>query len=487
MKAKKIDENIESEMASIKSSSELLSYLNKLESTTQDKALPLINRKDYQTAVQEFDKIVAAYENAIALVDQRGSTLDREGVSDYLFRNWNYWQKQAARIRPDPESAEQYLKKGKQLRGVGKFKDALDNFEKAKGLTSLPSLRGEIIAEIGNTHYDQGNYMSAEECYSEAIKLDQDNATHWFNRGNAQSKRLDFVSAIDSYEKVIKIDPRDSEALEQIALSYLSLGKVEEALKYLKRATSIDPYNSRYWHNSGYVLTLKKNYEEALRCFDRALLIDPENTQVLIAKGDCIISASDDDKMQQPLSLEKERLEEALKLYEKAADTYGNKSMALFKKGLTLCNLSRYSDAAESFQKALKITPTSMNLSVALKESLAAAVLFGGKPEVSLRMAVDILNERTLALDLFGEYIIRVVALCSLYSLKRAEEGRKQATQLLEFYNLNKSLLADPWSAPRKLIVSAISNYCIKSSILGNDEKELIDSFVDLWDRGEEK
>ena len=70
----------------------------------------------------------------------------------------------------------------------------------------------EEYVQLGNTKFEQGDFPSAYSYFSQAIKLDKENAVAYYYRGRANEKMLNFKKAISDYTSAINISPNFIEA-----------------------------------------------------------------------------------------------------------------------------------------------------------------------------------------------------------------------------------------------------------------------------------
>ena len=109
----------------------------------------------------------------------------------------------------------------------------------------------ELIAK-GHTFYDLGKYPDAIECYDKVIKRVSHSSEAWCGKGDALLKQGEnsenkkscsncplcpvlsevfYKDALKCYEKAIKINPNDSDAIKKIGIALEKLGKYSEAKK----------------------------------------------------------------------------------------------------------------------------------------------------------------------------------------------------------------------------------------------------------------
>ncbi|MCP4125424.1 MAG: tetratricopeptide repeat protein [Bacteroidetes bacterium] len=138
----------------------------------------------------------------------------------------------------------------------------------------------------------------------------------------------------------------DTEALQGWELSnkasaLQSLGYPNQALHYLDKALSVDPYNAKTWINKGSLLSELGLSQEAGTCYDRALDIDPNLSGAWLAKAEHLAKLG--------------CLQEAIDNYEQAISINPDYIRAWDGKGKQLAALGRYKDAILCYDRVLAI------------------------------------------------------------------------------------------------------------------------------------
>ncbi|HJT85719.1 MAG TPA: tetratricopeptide repeat protein [Nitrososphaeraceae archaeon] len=156
-----------------------------------------------------------------------------------------------------------------------------------------------------------------------------------------------YDEAIQNYDKVLRIDPTNTDALNKKGFALYLLDRYDEALQNYDKALQIDPNNTLALSNKGDVLYDLDRYDEALQNYDKALQIEPNNTYALNSKGDVLYDF--------------DRYDEALQNYDKALQIDPNNTDALNDKGLTLSDVGRYNEAITWYDKVLAIDPNDID------------------------------------------------------------------------------------------------------------------------------
>ena len=124
---------------------------------------------------------------------------------------------------------------------------------------------------------------------------------------------------------------------------WLIAGNYEKAIESFDKVTDIDPKNSDAWDAKGLALGSWERKTEAKKCFDISKQLKQDKIAQLIDKGkNSIIEA---------------KYDEAVKSLDNATDIDPKNSDAWYYKGLSFYNLQRYLEAVKSLDKATDIDP----------------------------------------------------------------------------------------------------------------------------------
>ncbi|MEM3397378.1 MAG: tetratricopeptide repeat protein [Thermoplasmata archaeon] len=199
-------------------------------------------------------------------------------------------------IREIVETAKKYQRAGKPDQAANEFRAALRTYNKyveevkkyrkeysnllteiGRGLYALDEVERAIEALEkalqldpknvhawlfkGSIHFaNPGTANYAVICYSEAVKLDPKNVTAWRNLGDAYrvlGKNEDAILAyrnlikvepnnLANYDRILKINPNDTVALEGKAAVFAKQGKIDEAVEIYKLLFEMNPKMEYY-------------------------------------------------------------------------------------------------------------------------------------------------------------------------------------------------------------------------------------------------
>ena len=100
-----------------------------------------------------------------------------------------------------------------------------------------------------------------------------------FNRGVYFSRQREMAQALQSYQKVIELDPAQVEAYNNMGILYQDLGDFNRAQGAYQKALEINPHYEKAQNNLGTLFYLNNRYEESIAAFQKALDINPRNIE----------------------------------------------------------------------------------------------------------------------------------------------------------------------------------------------------------------
>jgi len=137
--------------------------------------------------------------------------------------------------------------------------------------------RAERLYNTGYLMTELGRYQEAIQLYRRSLEI-QPTAEAYTYLGWTLSHMGDYQHAIEEAEKAIRIDPDFGNPYNDIGVYLIELGKEDEAIPYLEKATRARRYCCyQFPHfNLGRIYLKKKMYEKAREEFKKSLAIDPD-------------------------------------------------------------------------------------------------------------------------------------------------------------------------------------------------------------------
>jgi tetratricopeptide (TPR) repeat protein len=95
-------------------------------------------------------------------------------------------------------------------------------------------------------------------------------------RAKIQIAEKRYDAAIQTYQDLLKADPKNAVFLNMIGIAYLDLSNYNQAKKYFTRASKADKKYSSAVNNLGMVYYHQKDFRRAIREYQRAVAIEPD-------------------------------------------------------------------------------------------------------------------------------------------------------------------------------------------------------------------
>jgi tetratricopeptide (TPR) repeat protein len=112
----------------------------------------------------------------------------------------------------------------------------------------------QIYCARGCAYAAKGDCDKAVADFTEAIRLEPQDAMAYYCRGNVYEKKGDHEKAIVDYTQAIRLDPQFIGAYVNRANAYESVGEYQKAVADHKQAIRIDPESWIPYHNLGWLL-----------------------------------------------------------------------------------------------------------------------------------------------------------------------------------------------------------------------------------------
>ncbi|HMI96703.1 MAG TPA: tetratricopeptide repeat protein [Micropepsaceae bacterium] len=201
----------------------------------------------------------------------------------------------------------------------------------------------EILFQNAQRQHKAGNFAEASRLYGEILRLNPRNVEALYAFGFLHYQGAHYGEAERLMSQVVDINPRMPEAHYIQGCSLQRLNRIEDALAAFDRAVANKPVFIEALINRGASLMALSRHNEALKDFGAALAVNPAIAGVWSNCG-CIL---------QNLN----RHEEALACFDKALALDPNLAEALVNRGAALLALKRFDGAARNYEKLLSVHP----------------------------------------------------------------------------------------------------------------------------------
>jgi len=150
-------------------------------------------------------------------------------------------------------------------------------------------------------YYDvSGRRDEAMELYKKSLPLKWPNiyskADSFYGMAGIYYKKGDYEKAVEFYKKALSIEPKDEMSYWQLVLSFMKLGRWDEASSNLDILLVWFPEKVKYQNLKGFVLLKQKRAEDALPYFKKCLKLDPNYRKALINIGTAFSSMGEHER-----------------------------------------------------------------------------------------------------------------------------------------------------------------------------------------------
>jgi tetratricopeptide (TPR) repeat protein len=139
--------------------------------------------------------------------------------------------------------------------------------------TPLPTLTPE---ERGDLYVVRKMYREAIDAYRSAGNT----AALWNKIGIAYHQLGQLENAKKSYERAIKLDKQDADAINNVGTVFYSEKKYRTAIARYNRAIGISPDSAAFWSNLGTAYYARGKFDEMTKAYTRAIELDPDVFEV---------------------------------------------------------------------------------------------------------------------------------------------------------------------------------------------------------------
>ena len=139
---------------------------------------------------------------------------------------------------------------------------------------------------IGILYEKVGKYDKAAEAYKKVTEISEEDAEGWSAYGNALFRSRDYGGAVKAYQNSMKLE-EDEGVAYVLGKAYQQLGRTKEAVNALDKSLDINPKNDKAWYRKGMIFEKEGRKKEALHCYTNALNLNPKNKNAMEGKKRC--------------------------------------------------------------------------------------------------------------------------------------------------------------------------------------------------------
>jgi tetratricopeptide (TPR) repeat protein len=213
--------------------------------------------------------------------------------------------------------------------------DAAVSIKVGRQIFEIPRMRVEAGKNEVILYYPQTMDLEARSKGAEAT----------YSRGSQLLQAGEYAEAISQLTLSLTFDTAQSPTWGAMALCYVGLGRLDDAVFCGQMAIRFDPEESSYWNNLGSTYYRMKRFEEAIAMYERAASLNAAGAGLYFSNAAAAYYALN-------------RTSEAIAAYEKATRVEGCPPGSWFHLGSLLARTGENAKAAVALKEYLAKQPT---------------------------------------------------------------------------------------------------------------------------------
>jgi tetratricopeptide (TPR) repeat protein len=216
------------------------------------------------------------------------------------------------------------------------------------GLTD-PSQIAPLFAQAAFL-YRKKHYDAAIESYGKLLELNPNLAEAYYSRGGSYGEKRDYDRAVADFDKAIALNPNLAEAYYNRGIANHHKRNYDQAIADFDKAIALNPDNAGAYYDRGLsYFRGKRDYDKAIADFDKAIALSPNDAIAHTNRGVAYVEGKRD-------------YDRAIADFDKAIALSPNDAIAHTNRGVAYVKGSRnYDRAFADFDRAILLKPSDAN------------------------------------------------------------------------------------------------------------------------------
>jgi tetratricopeptide (TPR) repeat protein len=223
----------------------------------------------------ESARIRYAYGSAI-LIEQALKEKDKDKKMDLLDKAIEQLEKGVSIL---DTYSDAFYHLGLAYKEKGDFPNAIKNLEAARKNKTWTD--ADFYVACGISYGGAKQYDKAIADLKKAIEIDPRSSDALNNLGLYYNEKGDIENTIKSLNKSIEVNPNFDKAYYNLGNTYAKQGDYNKAIEFYKKAIAIDSTYEDAYNNTGNSYAAMKDYANAITYYKKVIEINPSNLQVL--------------------------------------------------------------------------------------------------------------------------------------------------------------------------------------------------------------
>jgi choline-sulfatase len=132
-----------------------------------------------------------------------------------------------------------------------------------------------LYYHLGDAYSKAGRYHEELKLYQDGIGKGLQNSWLHSRMGRLYIRQGDKVAAIAAYEQAVRLNPSDTDSLNDLSMAYLETQRIDDSERTFKWILATDPHYALAYNGLGLVAVRKGDMDAARRNFEQAVQLDP--------------------------------------------------------------------------------------------------------------------------------------------------------------------------------------------------------------------
>jgi len=191
-----------------------------------------------------------------------------------------------------PQRASWRIALGEALAELGKYDEAIGEFERVIGLDSHTSTTTDAYCRIGVIRFEQHRLTESADSFAKALAIDPELAAAHHGLGSVLFRQEKTDQAIDRFRKALEYDPTLIVGYHNLAIAISEHGNQDGAAECYRRAIEADPQNLKSHHLLASLLKKQGKSTEALDQYRQMVEMNPGSAEARARLGSIFASRS---------------------------------------------------------------------------------------------------------------------------------------------------------------------------------------------------
>ena len=294
---------------------------------------------------------IKSFENALLLNPNHVDALSQLGIIQYNksdFKSASVNLSRASALLPSDTQLQQYAEKAKAKTGVAvpALRTATNKMPAATANDAKPTTAANTAATKSIATATNTTNTTNTTSTTAAAAATKTSSLHIaaYNEGLQLLKESDYYGAITSFKKALLEAPNHAATNYNLGLSYREVkGETGNALKYMQKASVLDPKSAKFQHGLGAVYYEMGEGQKAQAAFEQAYLLGMKTKSLYKSLASTYMFNEQYDK--------------AILLYETAAKEEPDDAQLQFNLATAYLNGKKINASVAAFDKVLTINP----------------------------------------------------------------------------------------------------------------------------------